>query len=256
MKLDAKNITVQVDHCAIVKNASFTLEGGGFVGLIGPNGAGKSTLLKAIVGVRRRDRGSVHLGDRAAETLSPIERARMLSYMPQDRRVEWDLPARAVVGLGRYPYRDGLRGASPDCAAAVERALHRVDMEALAERPFAVMSGGERARVLLARALAVEAPILFVDEPISGLDPYHQIHVMEILRDLANSGVGVLAVLHDLTLAARYMDRLILMQGGEIVQAGSADEVLNAAQLKKVYRVSALRGETETGRYVIPWARL
>ena len=117
------------------------------------------------------------------------------------------------------------------------------------------LSGGERARILLARALAVEAPLLIADEPIAELDPYHQIHVMEILRDKASEGSVVLAVLHDLTLAARFMDRLILIDRGKVVAEGRPDQVLSDANLQTVYKISTLQEYTSSGPLVLPWQR-
>ena len=129
------------------------------------------------------------------------DRARAVAFLPQDRRVEWRLTARDVVMLGRYPHQAGFGGATPADRDAVARAIAAVEGEALLDRPVAVLSGGERTRILLARALAVEAPILLADEPIAALDPYHQLHVMEILRERSRAGAGVLAVIHDLALA-------------------------------------------------------
>ena len=129
----------------------------------------------------------------------------------------------------------------------MDRALNLVDADSFASRSAAVLSGGERTRVLLARALAVEAPLLLVDEPIAGLDPYHQLHVMEILKNAADEGAGVLAVLHDLTLAARFMDRLILLHQGEVVDSGTPDEVLTEENLERVYQVSAVNAVNSGG---------
>ena len=136
--------------------------------------------------------------------------------------------------LGRFPYRHGFGPPAPECEAAVDRALAAVEAASFAQRSVTSLSGGERARILLARALAVEAPLLMADEPIAELDPYHQIHVMEILRDKASEGSGVLAVLHDLTLAARFMDRLILIDQGQVVAEGRPDQVLSDANLQTV----------------------
>ena len=158
--------------------------------------------------------------------------------------------------LGRYPHQSGFGGASPEDRAAVGRALTEVDAETLSDRPVAVLSGGERTRILLARALAVEAPLLLVDEPIAALDPYHQLHVMEILRERARSGSGVLAVIHDLALASRFMDRLILMDGGRIAAEGPPSEVLTAHLLAKVYRIDAASGVRAGQPWVLPWSRL
>ncbi len=238
MKLEGRNITVAIRGRELVSRASFHVSGGELVGLIGPNGAGKSTLLRAMLGIRETQTGEVLLDGKAFNALPARERARTVAFLPQERRVEWRLPAYDIVMLGRYPHQATFGGASPEDRAAVNRALEAVDGNDLRDRPVAVLSGGERTRILLARALAVEAPLLLVDEPIAALDPYHQLHVMEILRDRARSGAGVLAVIHDLALAERFMDRLILMNSGGIVADGPPRSVLTPELLASVYRIS------------------
>jgi iron complex transport system ATP-binding protein len=252
MRLEARNISAAIKGCVIVKECTFKLEPGELVGLIGPNGAGKSTLLKTVLGLREAATGEVLLDGKVMSTIPDKERARAVSFLPQDRRVEWRLPVHDVVMLGRYPHHSGFGGHTPADHAAVDKALRQVDCLALADRPVSVLSGGERTRVLLARALAVEAPLLMVDEPIAALDPYHQIHVMEILRDLARQGAGVLAVIHDLALAARFMDRLILLGDGQIVRDGPPAQVLTDDLLERVYRIDVKRG---SDGYIVPWSR-
>ncbi len=255
MKLAAEAITVSVRGCSIVDKASLSVASGELVGLIGPNGAGKSTLLKAILGVRDRDSGKVLLDDVDLFSMPARERAKSIAFLPQERRVEWRLPAHDVIMLGRFPHHSGFSGATEADHQAVARAIDAVGGEFLMDRPVAVLSGGERTRILLARALAVEAPILLVDEPTNALDPYHQLHVMEILRSLADNGTGVLAVMHDLALAARFMDRLVLMDMGRVATEGSPTEVLAPDFLVSVYGIDALRGENEGRAWVLPWSR-
>lgn len=242
MKLEARGISVTIHGKAIVSGASLSVNGGELVGLIGPNGAGKSTLLKAILGIRHRDSGRVDVDGQDFFALSTRERARRVAFLPQERQVEWRLPGRDVVMLGRYPHHSGFGGYSSEDEAAVERAIASVDGAGLMNKPVTVLSGGERTLVLLARALAVEAPILLVDEPIAALDPYHQLHVMEILQGLARKGAGVLAVIHDLSLAARFMDRLVLMNAGQIVADGKPADVLTPQLLSRVYRIDGVNG--------------
>jgi iron complex transport system ATP-binding protein len=255
MKLQATGISVAVRGKTIVNDVSLGVSGGEFVGLIGPNGAGKSTLLKAILGLRQRATGGVTLEGGDFFTLSDRERARRVAFLPQERRVEWRLPARDIVMLGRYPHRAGFGGPTADDRAAVERALESVDANPFADRPVTVLSGGERSRVLLARALAVEAPILLVDEPTNALDPYHQLHVMEILRASARKGAGVLAVMHDLALATRFMDRLVLLSDGAVAAEGPPSSVLSPELLARVYRIDALQGEQDNQLWMLPWSR-
>jgi iron complex transport system ATP-binding protein len=255
MRLDVRNITVRAGQAILVSDASFSVSPGEFVGLIGPNGAGKSTLLKSVVGIRPRDAGEVMLDGKPIADFSPRERARRLAFLPQERRVEWRVPARDVVMLGRYPHHSGFGGATDADREAVADAIARVDAASVEDRPAAVLSAGEKTRVLLARALAVRAPILLADEPIAALDPYHQLHVMEILRDEARAGRAILVVLHDLMLASRFMDRLILMSAGAIVAEGKPADVLSDERLRSVYRIGALRGEQGGIPWLSPWSR-
>jgi len=256
MRLSVDQIIVRAQERTLLDRVSLTVATGELVGLIGPNGAGKSTLLRAIVGGQPIAHGSVKLDGCAIETLDAQARARALAYLPQDRHVEWPLPVEEIVMLGRYPHRPAF--APPDALSTdvVARALACVDAQSLVTRDATVLSGGERTRVLLARALAVEAPMLLVDEPVTGLDPFHQLHVMEILLQTARSGTGVLAVLHDLTLTMRFMDRVVLLDAGRVVADGAPADVLTAQNLRDVYRVTALEGGAESGRFLVPWSRL
>ncbi|HEV7691643.1 MAG TPA: ABC transporter ATP-binding protein [Hyphomonadaceae bacterium] len=256
MKLEAKGISVSHRGHRIVADASLSVSSGELVGLIGPNGAGKSTLLKALLGIIPKDAGSVALDGQDFFELASRVRAQRVSFLPQERRVEWRLPARDVVMLGRYPHHAGFGGSTPEDTAAVDRALADADCREISDRPVAVLSGGERTRVLLARTLAVEAPTLLADEPIAALDPYHQLHVMEILKALTRKGVGVLAIIHDLALAARFMDRLVLMHRGAVVADGAPADVLKPELLASVYRIEALAGANGGDKWVLPWSRL
>ncbi len=238
MKLETNNLSVSIRERQLVADASIKVASDELVGLIGPNGAGKSTLLRAMLAIRERSAGTVTLDGKDFLSLPSRERARSVAFLPQERRVEWRLPAYDIVMLGRYPHQNGFGGPTAEDRAAVDRALDAVDGRRLIDRPVTVLSGGERTRILLARALAVEAPLLLVDEPIAALDPYHQLHVMEILRERTQTGVGVLAIIHDLGLARRFMDRLILMDGGRIVADGPPDSVLTPERVAAVYRIA------------------
>ena len=254
MKLEARRITVKVGECPIVSEAGFTLDAGELVGLIGPNGAGKSTLVRALAGVLRHQ-GEVLLDGVPESHLSPRQKARALAYLPQERAIEWGITVREVVALGRHPFQRRFARLTEQDHAAIDEALAEVDATSLATRSARVLSGGEKARVLLARALAVGAPLLLADEPFAALDPYHQLHVMEILRARADQGTGVLVVLHEMTLAARFLDHVIVMRAGEIIRDGPPAEVLDAALLESVYGVTPLIGEHEGRRWLLPWSR-
>jgi iron complex transport system ATP-binding protein len=236
------------------------LEPGGLAALIGPNGAGKSTLLRALAGLVPH-RGHVSWRGVPVTTLGNRARARTIAYLPQDPPVHWPLLARELVALGRLPHLAyGAKQGDVD-EAAVLAALEHTDALELAARRVDRLSVGERARVLLARALAVEAPVLLVDEPIAMLDPYHQLHVMSALRAYArgDSRTGprlVVAVLHDLTLAARFCSRLLLLNEGAIVADGAPDTTLEAANVRDYYRVEALVTRHEGEPVVVPWRPL
>ncbi len=255
MKLDARTISVTLSGQPIVNNASLSVQSGELVGLIGPNGAGKSTLLKAMLGLRTRTTGHILLDGVSFLDMPAQQRARNVAYLPQERHVEWRLPARDIIMLGRYPHRAHFGGPTAEDRAAVSSALDAVDGHAIADRPVTLLSGGERTRILLARALAVEAPILLADEPITALDPWHQLHVMEILRARARAGAGILVVIHDLALAARFMDRLVLMNDGAIAADGPPANVLTPDLLARIYRIEALAGQNAGESYVLPWSR-
>jgi len=256
MSLKAKNICVFIHKRKIIDGVSIELERGSLIGLIGPNGAGKSTLLKTLAGVQNHTTGEILINGRLAEQFSAEARARTVAYLPQNRRIEWQLPARTLVMLGRFPHRQAFKAPSAACEAAVDRALSAVNATEFSKRSVTMLSQGESARVFLARALAVEAPFLLVDEPTADMDPYHQIHVMEILKNVAKSGVSILVVLHDLTLAARFMDKLLLMKQGQIVDSGAPKEILTAENLEHVYGISALNGKEGDRAYIIPWSRV
>lgn len=255
MKLEARSVSVTLSGQPTVKDVSLSVQSGELVGLIGPNGAGKSTLLKAMLGLRARDSGDVLLDGADFLVQPPTRRARHVGFLPQERHVEWRLPSRDIVMLGRYPHRTRFGGPTAEDRAAVARALDAVDGHAIADRPVSVLSGGERTRILLARALAVETPLLLADEPITALDPYHQLHVMEILRERTRAGAGILVVIHDLALAARFMDRLVLMHEGRIAADGPPAQVLTPELLGRVYRIAALSGQNAGESYVLPWSR-
>jgi iron complex transport system ATP-binding protein len=259
--LAAIEVEVRYQTRVAVRATTVRLESGALVALIGPNGAGKSTLLRALAGLVAH-RGTVSWRGAALAGLDTRSRARTVAYLPQDAPVHWPLAARELVALGRLPHRAYAAGETAADGAAVAAAMRQTDTLAFAERSVSRLSVGERARVLLARALAVEAPVLLVDEPIAMLDPHHQLDVMTTLRDYANeAGDGatprlVVAVLHDLGLAARFCDRVLLMDGGAIVGDGAPDATLGAAAIRAHYRVEPFIARHEGEPIVVPWRSL
>jgi len=249
--LSARSLCVRLGGREVVKNVSLDLRPGEFVGLLGPNGAGKSTLLKAIMGLVARS-GRLTLGDRPIEALTPTESAREVAYLPQEREINWPVQVRALIGLGRSPHRGASSVPGEADRAAVDAAMAAMDLVELQERSSLELSGGERARVLIARALAQETPVLLTDEPAAGLDPAHQITLMATFRKLAREGRSVLASLHELTLAGQWCDRVILIADGGIVAEGPPDAVLTPGNLATVYGVRARITVSDDGLSVVP----
>jgi iron complex transport system ATP-binding protein len=253
--LSAQGVQVDLGRRRVLDSVDFGLAAGELVGLLGPNGAGKTTLLRALAGLQPLARGDVRLLDRDVHEYADAERARRLAYLPQDGQCHWPMPVAQVVALGRLPHRAPWAALPAADDAAVQRALAATDVAHLASRAVTELSGGERARVLLARALAVEAPVLLADEPVAGLDPAHQLGVMELLKSRALSGAAVVVTLHDLTLASRYCDRLLLLSEGRSMADGIPESVLTAENLRQVYGVEAFYGQTGQGLLVVPLSR-
>jgi len=254
MSVEIEALSVHRSGRPLVEAASLSLAPGEVLALIGPNGAGKSTLLRAAAGLIPRSGGRISVSGSPLEALDGRERARRIAYLPQERRIEWDISVKEVVALGRLPHAPPFGAEAED--PVVSRIMDLCGIGGLRGRSALSLSGGEAARVLLARALAAEAPFLFADEPIAQLDPFHQLQVMEILRACAGAGSGVLIVLHDLVLAARFADRIAVMAGGRIVVAGSPADALRAEVLEAVYGVRFFCSEYEGAALHIPWRRL
>lgn len=250
--LTLQNFTVTRARKDVVRDVSFSLTKGSLTGLIGPNGAGKSTLMQAALGLIRA-KGTITFGDQPLTTISRADLAKHVAYLPQERDISWPISVELLVSLGRTPHRRGALAAQDH--RAIDAALEQMDLMPFRHRPATDLSGGERARVLIARALAQEAPLLIADEPTAGLDPAHQIGLMETFRTLAQTGHGVLVSLHDLSLAARFCDRLIVMQNGMTRADGSPGEVLTAELLHDVYGINAHITQDADGMIVTPTGR-
>jgi len=236
--LAVEHVGVKLGRRIVLHDVSASLSSGEIVGIVGPNGAGKSTLARAMLALIPAS-GRVLVDGQDAAHMRRADLARLIAYLPQGQSLHWPLSVERLVGLGRLPHLGPMSRIGDDDAAAIERAMERADVLALRDRVATELSGGERARVLLARALAVEAPALIADEPLASLDPGHQIDVMELLKSEVGDGRLVVAVLHDLTMAARYCDRLVLIAGGAIVADGTPETVLSPDNLRTVYGVEA-----------------
>jgi iron complex transport system ATP-binding protein len=252
--LIAQGLGVTLGGRAVLSDVSLSLSHGHLVALVGPNGAGKTTLLRALAGLLP-SRGEIHVGGDALSSLSLRERARRFAYLPQGHVVHWPLPARDIVALGRTPHgaTDPSRMAPKD-AEAVLRAMQATDVIEFSERPVTELSGGERSRVALARVLAVEAPVILADEPTASLDPRYQIDVMTNLRKAADGGVLVIVVTHDLGLAARFSDTVLVLSEGRLVAQGPPAAALSEQIMADVFRISAYRAEHQREAVIVPWA--
>ncbi len=249
LKLDS--LSVSLGARRVVDNASLEIGEGECVGLIGPNGAGKSTLLRATLGLLAAE-GGIEIAGRSASAWSARQRAGHVAYLPQDHEIAWPVSVERLVALGRAPHRGPFDGLGPRDQAAIEAAMRRMEVDRFRAQPATRLSGGEKARVLIARALAQEAPLLLADEPTAGLDPSHQIALMRLFRTLADEGRAVVASLHDLGLAARWCTRLVLLDRGRIIADGAPDTVLTDEALHAVYGVTAFRATADGGMVLQP----
>jgi iron complex transport system ATP-binding protein len=254
--LTAQALSVKLAGRAVLNDISLSLSSGHLVALVGPNGAGKTTLLRALAGLVPSD-GAIHVGGDVLSSLPLRERARRFAYLPQGHVVHWPLPARDIVALGRYPHgaTDPGRLSAKD-AEAVLRAMQATDVVEFAERRVTELSGGERSRVALARVLAVEAPVILADEPTASLDPHYQLDVMKRLRAAADRGVLAIVVTHDLGLAARFADTVLVLSEGRLVAQGAPTEALSDDIMGDVFRVSAYRAEYQREAVIMPWAEI
>lgn len=254
--LEIEGLEVRLGGKTRLRDLSLRVGAGELVGLIGPNGAGKSTLVRAVAQLLPY-RGRIRLDGRNLARLPARERARQLGYLSQGDEVQWPISVEDLIALGRHPYRGSWwrGGGSPraDDRAAIEAALRATDIAELRHRRVTELSGGERARARLARVLAVGASLILADEPVAALDPRHQIQVMTLLRAHCDRGGSLILVLHDLTLASRFCNRLLLLDRGEPIALGTPREVLTPENLRDVYGIRAVTGEHRRQEYVLPW---
>lgn len=228
--LSLSSLDVARGSCRVLEGIDLTVRAGEFVGLLGPNGAGKTTLLRAALGLLPSRGGS------SLARMTPADRARAAAFLPQAREIAWPMPVSAVVALGRIAH-PGM--AAPRDREAVDRAIAALGLEPLRDRDATTLSGGEQARVLIARALAQDTPLLVADEPVAGLDPAAGIRVMQLFAELAAQGRGVVASLHDLGLAARHCTRLVVLDRGRIAADGPPMQVLTPGLLARVFGITA-----------------
>ena len=225
----------------VLDGVSASLVRGKVTGIVGPNGAGKTTLFRVALGIMPASGGRVTVLDRPLAQWSRDALARTVAYLPQGSDAHWPVLARELVALGRLPHRATFAPLSAADERAVDDALARADAMGFAARRMNELSAGERARVLFARALATGAPVLLADEPAAYLDPAHQLRLMDLLREEAARGTAVAVTLHDLALASRHCDEVIVLSGGCAVAQGAPDVALSDQVLADVFAIAAER---------------
>jgi iron complex transport system ATP-binding protein len=245
--LHAQGVTVTLGDRKVLDGVTADFAPGQVIAIVGPNGAGKSTLLSCLAGLRKPDDGAARLGAETVTAIPGRRRARHIAFLAQTPEIAWDIDVRAFIGLGRTPHL-GAFGPSAEDQAAVDRALAKAGLEAFADRGVTRLSGGERARALIARALAGETDWLLADEPLTGLDPAHALDALSLFRQLAHeAGRGVIVTLHDLNLAARFADRVLVLDEGRLVVDDAPEAALAPDILAKVYGVVVRRHAGEGG---------
>jgi iron complex transport system ATP-binding protein len=246
--LVANRLEVSLGGRTVLHDLNVSLKAGELTGVVGPNGAGKSTLLRALAGLVPY-RGSIRLGGQELRDVAPDSLARTRAYLPQGGSVHWPLTVRAVAALGRFPFGDAQTQTG---AAAVDRAMTAAGVAQFADRPIDQLSGGERARALLARALSAETQVLIADEPAAQLDPRHAWEALDVLRAKAEKGALAVVALHDLTAAARLCDKVLVMQDGQAAAFGAPGETLTPQILQCVFGVDAHIGLLDGSPVVVP----
>lgn len=257
MILEARNIDLHFNGKTILNSLSITIGEGELVGLIGPNGAGKTSLLRILANLQKPDNGELSLNQQPLTKIDKNLFAQSIGYLEQGAPVHWPLQVKRLVELGRLPHLSPWGTLSDRDQKIVAQAMAHAEVSHLTERIVSTLSGGERLRVLIARLFATEPKIILADEPIAALDPYHQLHTMELFRDHCDRGGSAVVVMHDLNTAARFCHRLVLLHEGRISCEGSPKQVLQPDRMQDVYGISVdIQDHDNNGITVIPKTRL
>ncbi len=254
--LSGQGIDYSIETIRILEAIDIEVECGEMVGLIGPNGAGKSSLLRLLTGVEACTRGDIQFDGQRLADLAAVSRAQRMGYLVQGAMAHWPFSVEKVVELGRIPYQKWWQQASSEDLQKVEAAMTRTETLAYRNRIVTTLSGGEQTLVMLARIFATDPDLIFADEPVAALDPYHQLHVMEIIRNHARGQRAAIVVLHDLSLAARFCDRLYLLNHGKLHCSGSVKEVMTRENIAEVYGVDSQIECNEKGVTVTSLSRI
>ncbi len=252
--LQVLNVSFAYERALVLKNISFSIRQGDFIALVGPNGSGKTTLLKIILGTLVPREGEIWLDRKAVLSYPPKERAKKMSYVSQQPFAGFPLTVQELVSLGRYPHEERFRQGAGD-TQAIEEALRLTDSLPLSGRRFTALSGGERQKVLIARALAQTSYLLLLDEPTVHLDLYFQLQILSGLKKLCSEGGStVVAVLHDLNLVSLFADKVLLLKSGEPLAFGKVAEVMNEGSMRDAFGVEvAVTRDSQSGAvYFLP----
>jgi len=237
--VELRELSVSLGGVDVLRGVDCTIDRGEFVGIVGPNGAGKTTLLRTVSGLLEPAAGTVRVAGEDVGTLSARESSRLVAVVPQTSHIAFPFDVRRIVEMGRNPHRSRFSPPTPADRAAVDRALAMTRTAELADRPIDEVSGGERQRVLLARAVAQGTPVVLLDEPTASLDVNHQVETLELVRELVAEGRTAVAAIHDLGLAARYCDRLLVLADGGVLARGPPEEVLAGGTVERAFDVPA-----------------
>ncbi len=253
--LEVTALSVKFAHKTILHNIDFGMNAGEFIGLIGPNGSGKTTLIRSLSGMLPDNKKKVKFLGRSLADYNRKQLAKKMAYLPQGNESHWSITVENLVMLGRLPHQKQWQGSSDLDKKIVQKVLQDCGVSQFANTPVDTLSGGERARVFLSRALAVEPELLLVDEPISGLDPGYQLDVMQKFRQLSESGMGIICVIHNLTLATRYCHKLVMLSEKKIISTGKPEQVLSSENIARCYNIKVHKGEADGHAFVIPIER-
>ena len=246
--LEATQLTVRYPNAPApaLDSVSMVVPRGAFYAVLGPNGSGKSTLLRALLGMVPHAAGEAHVSGRLVSDWDRRALAREAGVVPQSESVAFPITVRELVAMGRYPHLGALQSERPADRKAISEAMRVCDVETLAQRFLSTLSGGEIQRTRLARALAQEPNVLVLDEPTASLDVRHEMEILELLRASADRGMTIFLITHHLDLAARFADRLLLLDGGRVAAEGKPREVLKEETLRRVYEWPISVGEDPT----------
>ena len=240
MKLKIEGLEYEIGKQKILKGIDLEIPKGKFVGIIGPNGSGKSTLLKNIYRVYKPNKGKIYIDGKEINEMKSKEIAKELAILAQESSTQFDFTVEDVVKMGRYPYKSMFEDYSKEDIKLVDEMIKRVGLEKYKDRNFNTLSGGEKQRAFIARALVQDTDFIILDEPTNHLDITYQIQLMDIIKDL---NVTVFAALHDMNISAMYCDYIIVMKQGEILKSGTVDEIFTSETIKEVFGVDSYISE-------------